>query len=157
MEAVLRFFFSFCLRSILLHEEIFSSVWTFRRYVYPCHSCKLYPCCLLFPSPRFSVSFCSMKAKTFSLCSKNIWAYSTFLQELFLFRQRVPPMAIKMKGIFKGLKIISQMFGNSPHPSILLYSYFVSAFFALLGLKFLWIGFYTRILQISIIKCMKKK
>ena len=34
-------------------------------------------------------------------------------------------MAIKMKGIFKGLKIISQMFGNNP---ILLYFSFVLSF-----------------------------
>jgi len=42
-------------------------------------------------------------------------------------------MAIKMKGIFKGLKIISQMFGNNP---ILLYFSFVFIF-ALLILEFL--------------------
>jgi hypothetical protein len=69
----------------------------------------------------------------------------------FSLQSRVSPMAIKMKGIFKGLKIISQMFGNSTiHP---LYSYFVSA---LLEFKFLWIGFCIHILKIHIVKCMKK-
>ena len=100
-----------------------------------------------------------MKAKIFSSYYKNIWSYSTLLQELFLFRQRVSPMAIKMKGIFKGLKIISQMFGNNPiHPSIFLLYFCI---FCITWLEFLWIGFYIyihiQILKVSIVKCMKKQ
>ena len=90
---------------------------------YPCHSCKLYHCSSLF---LYHVQY--------NLCV--IWKLKSFLRTLRTFHliihscrssfsSRAWPMAIKMKGIFKGLKIISQMFGNNP---ILLYFSFVLSF-----------------------------
>lgn len=66
------------------------------------------------------LSFCHMRFKIYESVAPKLIFFFTLVMNIVIHDVgrsclwRNSQMAIKMKGIFKGLKIISQMFGNTP-------------------------------------------